>query len=149
MAFLVEYLIVFNIVAFALYAVDKLIACCHCKYSRIPERTLLAASAIGPIGSLIGMIFCCHKTRKAKFWIQNGTFLLLHCYLFVQMIFKKYQLVTDPKIRSDFNMDGFETPGGGGSGGVGSDDDHHHQQQQSRFQFPPESELIEDLHPEL
>ena len=71
------YLILINIITFALYAIDKLNA--KTDSWRISERMLmLFAVAGGSIGALLGMYICRHKTRKAKFKFGIPVILMLH-----------------------------------------------------------------------
>jgi uncharacterized membrane protein YsdA (DUF1294 family) len=54
------------------------------KRRRIPERTLLVASAIGPVGAIAAMQIFHHKTRKVKFllvYLFLGAHLFLLAYL--------------------------------------------------------------------
>jgi uncharacterized membrane protein YsdA (DUF1294 family) len=67
-----------NVLAFALFAVDKLVAKLHAW--RIPESPLLVLAGIGPFGSLAAMIVFRHKTRQAKFYLVP-LFALLHVIL--------------------------------------------------------------------
>ena len=70
------YLILINIITFALYAIDKLNA--KNDAWRISERMLiLFAVAGGSIGALLGMYICRHKTRKPKFKIGVPVILVL------------------------------------------------------------------------
>lgn len=60
------YLILINIIAFAVYGLDKYKAV-HNKW-RIPESQLLLLAALGgTAGALLGMQFFHHKTRKPQF----------------------------------------------------------------------------------
>lgn len=60
------YLAAVNIIAFAVYGIDKSRA--RRKRWRIPEITLIMFAAIGgSIGALVGMFFWHHKTKKLKF----------------------------------------------------------------------------------
>ena len=62
------YLVLINIITFALYAIDKLNA--KTDSWRISERMLiLFAVAGGSVGALLGMYICRHKIRKPKFKI--------------------------------------------------------------------------------
>lgn len=62
------YLVLINIITFALYGIDKLNA--KTDSWRISERMLiLFAVAGGSVGALLGMYICRHKTRKTKFKI--------------------------------------------------------------------------------
>ena len=63
-----QYLVIINILCFIIMGYDKYQAI-HKKW-RIPEITLLSLAIIGGgIGSLLGMIFFHHKTKKIKFMI--------------------------------------------------------------------------------
>jgi uncharacterized membrane protein YsdA (DUF1294 family) len=76
------YLLV-NAAALVMFYMDKRAAVR--KQRRIPERTLLAASAIGPVGALAAMRVFHHKTRKTKFllvYLFLGAHLFLLAYLF-------------------------------------------------------------------
>jgi len=60
------YLLMINIITFALYAIDKINA--KTETWRISERMLiLFAVAGGSVGALLGMYICRHKIRKTKF----------------------------------------------------------------------------------
>ena len=62
------YLVLINIITFALYGIDKLNA--KTESWRISERMLIFfAVAGGSVGALLGMYICRHKTRKTKFKI--------------------------------------------------------------------------------
>ena len=74
------YLMVMNVVAFALYAVDKRRAVQGAW--RIPEKTLLlVAFAGGALGSLLAMHLVHHKTRKWYFAYGVPAFLAFHVVL--------------------------------------------------------------------
>ncbi len=76
------YLILINIITFALYAIDKLNA--KTDSWRISERMLiLFAIAGGAVGALLGMYICRHKTRKAKFKIGVPVILVLQISLVI------------------------------------------------------------------
>ena len=65
---LIVYLVVINIIAFALYGIDKHKA--EKGKWRISENTLIAVAALGGcIGAIAGMTGFHHKTRKKKFSI--------------------------------------------------------------------------------
>jgi len=57
--------IVLNVVAFALYGIDKRRAVRGAW--RIPEAVLLLAAVFGVVGAALGMVVFRHKTRKLKF----------------------------------------------------------------------------------
>ena len=74
-----------NLLAFALYGVDKV----KSKKGawRIPEATLLLVAFLGgSVGALLGMEVFRHKTRHAKFRILVPLFLILHIALAVYMV---------------------------------------------------------------
>lgn len=62
------YLLIINILAFAIYGIDKKKA--KKKKYRIPERTLLWMARLGGgIGSWVGIMTFHHKTKHAKFMV--------------------------------------------------------------------------------
>ena len=62
------YLLIVNLIAFALYSIDKRRAIKH--QFRIPEKTLLWMARIGGgVGSWIGIKVFRHKTKHTKFRI--------------------------------------------------------------------------------
>ena len=70
------YLIVINVLAFALMGIDKSKAKRH--LWRIPEKTLILSAVIGgSVGAILGMRFFHHKTRKARFAIGVPVILLV------------------------------------------------------------------------
>jgi len=76
----VGYLLVINVVAFAMMALDKSYA--QRKKWRIPEATLLGAAFIGgALGELLGMYILRHKTKHLKFTICVPLFLILQIVL--------------------------------------------------------------------
>ena len=76
-----SYLVVINVVAFAIYGLDKKRAI-HDEW-RIPAATLLALAAVGgSVGALFGMQTFHHKTRKPKFKYGVPAMLLVHLALF-------------------------------------------------------------------
>ena len=70
------YLILINVIAFVVYALDK-----HNAKNdswRISERTLIGfAVAGGSVGALLAMNICRHKTRKSKFKIGIPVILIM------------------------------------------------------------------------
>ena len=75
-----------NLLAFALYGIDKLKA--KKGAWRIPESTLLLVAFLGgSLGALLGMELFRHKTKHAKFRVLVPLFLILHIALGVY-IFK-------------------------------------------------------------
>jgi uncharacterized membrane protein YsdA (DUF1294 family) len=76
------YLLLINIITFALYAIDKLNA--KTDSWRISERMLiLFAVAGGSVGALFGMYICRHKTRKPKFKFGVPAILVVQIILIV------------------------------------------------------------------
>ena len=74
-----------NLLAFALYGVDKVKA--KKGAWRIPAATLLLVAFLGgSVGALLGMEVFRHKTRHAKFRILVPLFLILHIALAVYMV---------------------------------------------------------------
>ena len=73
-----------NLLAFALYGIDKRKA--KRGAWRISEVTLLLIAALGgSIGALLGMELFRHKTRHVKFRVLVPLFLILHIALGVYM----------------------------------------------------------------
>ncbi|AXI14407.1 hypothetical protein BC336_0278 [Lactobacillus delbrueckii subsp. bulgaricus] len=58
-------LLLINLIAFALYGIDKAKARMHAW--RIPERLLLTCGLLAPVGSGLGMLAFHHKIRKPYF----------------------------------------------------------------------------------
>jgi len=80
--FLLIYVLIINIVSFAIYGIDKRKAV-EGKW-RIPEATLLFTGFIGgAVGSFIGMKVFRHKTQKPKFRILVPVFILLNIAVIV------------------------------------------------------------------
>lgn len=74
------YLIIVNLLSFSLFGIDKRRS--KKKLWRIPESTLLGISLLGgSLGSIFGMSFFRHKTKKKKFTILVPIFLLINIYL--------------------------------------------------------------------
>ena len=83
---LLAVLLLVNVLAFALYGIDKLKA--KKGAWRIPESTLLLVAFLGgSLGALLGMERSRHKTKHAKFKVLVPLFLILHIALGVY-IFK-------------------------------------------------------------
>ena len=83
---LLAVLLLVNVLAFALYGIDKLKA--KKGAWRIPESTLLLVAFLGgSLGALLGMELFRHKTKHAKFKVLVPLFLILHIALGVY-IFK-------------------------------------------------------------
>lgn len=73
----IDYLILINLIAFFVYAYDKLMA--KMKKSRVRETTLLSLSIFGgALGGFISMILFNHKTKVKRFIIINILMILLY-----------------------------------------------------------------------
>ena len=68
-------LLLINLIAFALYGVDKAKAKRHAW--RIPERLLLTCGLLAPAGSILGMLVFHHKVRKSYFYLAVFTGFIL------------------------------------------------------------------------
>ena len=78
---LIVYLLIINLIGFALMGIDKRKAIHH-KY-RISEKTLFLASLLGgSIGSILGMQTFRHKTKHWYFVIGMPAILILQILLF-------------------------------------------------------------------
>ena len=76
-----SYLVLANLVAFAMYGIDKRRAIKN-KW-RIPEKRLLLAALLGgAFGALWGMILFHHKTKKARFFLTVAVLFVLQVVLF-------------------------------------------------------------------
>ncbi|NLD87869.1 MAG: DUF1294 domain-containing protein [Clostridiales bacterium] len=83
---LFTYLVIVNVVAFVMMAVDKSFAKRGTK--RIPEALLLFCAFIGgTLGELLGMYIIRHKTRHVKFVVLVPLFLVIHVVLIKIFIF--------------------------------------------------------------
>lgn len=77
MDYLVEYLIIINVVTFLVFAVDKKRA--QKRRWRIPEAWLFGLSLIGgSLGGLISMKVMKHKTKKMSFVIGMPLLLIIN-----------------------------------------------------------------------
>lgn len=77
---IVIYLIVLNLIGFALMGIDKRKAQKH--LWRIPEKTLFLASVLGgSVGTLAGMYFFHHKTKHWYFVIGMPAILIIQAGL--------------------------------------------------------------------
>lgn len=80
MKYYLLYLGIINLFSLFCYGIDKWLAI-H-KKNRISEMWLFLLSVIGgPLGSIIGMYFFRHKTKKIKFYFVNYTMLILWIYI--------------------------------------------------------------------
>ena len=74
---LLIYLVIINVVTFAMYGADKMKA--QAGAWRIPEKTLLGLAAIGgSLGAFAGMQFFHHKTKHLNFQIIVPLCLVIH-----------------------------------------------------------------------
>ncbi len=81
---LAAFLVLANLTAFVLFAVDKRRAERH--MWRIPEATLLTAAALGgSLGALLGIHLLRHKTSRLKFTLLVPALLMLHAALFAYL----------------------------------------------------------------
>ena len=75
------YIVLINLLSFLLFGIDKYLAIK--KKRRISEKTLILMMYIGGIvGSLLGMLFFHHKTKKDKFKILVPIFILINIYFY-------------------------------------------------------------------
>jgi uncharacterized membrane protein YsdA (DUF1294 family) len=70
------FLVIMNLVALAIFGIDKLNSKKGAR--RIPESRLLLVAFLGPFGAYAGMLLFRHKTREIKF-------LLVPLFLFIQV----------------------------------------------------------------
>lgn len=76
-----------NVIAFALYGMDKWKA--KKDKWRVPESTLLGIALLGgSLGALLGMQLFRHKTKHWKFKILVPVFLLLHIALVGALVYR-------------------------------------------------------------
>lgn len=81
------YLLLINLLSFALYGIDKHKAQKHAY--RIPEKVLILSTVLGGgIGALLGMHVFHHKTRKPLFYIGVPVILVLEICIAVYAIQK-------------------------------------------------------------
>ncbi len=82
MAALTAWLIPANVVAFAVFCLDKALA--RAQKLRVPEAVLFAlALAGGALGALLGMLVARHKTAKRSFQWTLGVLLFLEAALLI------------------------------------------------------------------
>ena len=81
MKYLLFYLIGINIVSFVIYGIDKLLAIGNKR--RVRELFLHVLSLFGGcLGSVGGMLFFRHKTKKIRFYVWNMLMIILWLYIF-------------------------------------------------------------------
>ena len=87
---LLIYLIIINIITFAMYGLDKRKAIRH-KW-RVPESTLIMAAWIGgAVGAVLGMVVFHHKTLKWKFRVLVPAALVVWAILVIVLLKHTYQ----------------------------------------------------------
>lgn len=70
------YLLFINLFSFVIYGIDKFLA--RKNMRRISEKFLFFLGALGGMaGSILGMLFWHHKTKKIYFYILNISFLII------------------------------------------------------------------------
>ena len=88
---IVIYLLIINIVTFALYGIDKWKAI-HNKW-RIREATLLITAFIGgSLGAFIAMQTFRHKTRKWYFKYTIPVMLVVHVIVLILLVVKLHNM---------------------------------------------------------
>lgn len=87
MKYILIYLVMINIFAFALMGIDK--AKAKKNKRRIPEKTLFLFAIIGgSIGSIAGMQVFRHKTKHMSFVIGMPAILILQLVVVYLLVFK-------------------------------------------------------------
>ncbi|MBO4610084.1 MAG: DUF1294 domain-containing protein [Lachnospiraceae bacterium] len=82
---IIAWYVIISVISFAMYGIDKKKAVKG--QWRIPEATLLLTGLIGgAVGSLIGMKFFHHKTKKPLFFILVPVFVLLHVLIIAFLV---------------------------------------------------------------
>lgn len=88
---LLEYLIIVNLIGFALMGIDKYKA--KKRAFRIPEATLFIVAIIGgSIGSIIGMYAFRHKTRHWYFVYGMPAILILQILLIALLLHAPFEI---------------------------------------------------------
>ena len=78
---MVEYLLIINMIAFAMMGIDKWKA--KNKKWRIPEKQLMLIAILGGAsGSIIGMQWFRHKTKKTKFNLGLPLLLMIQILIY-------------------------------------------------------------------
>ena len=86
---IIIYGIVINLIAFAMYGIDKLRA--RRGGRRTPERILLIMSAIGgSMGAIVAMQLLRHKTQHAQFHYGVPAMLLIHATVMIYILLRFY-----------------------------------------------------------
>lgn len=93
LVFIVFYYIVINLVAFALYGIDKYKA--KKGKWRTPESVLLIFAILGgALGALAGMHLFRHKTLKKKFTVTIPIFIVIHLLIIAFFAVTTLQIIT-------------------------------------------------------
>lgn len=83
--FIFIYLVIVNIITFAMYGIDKKRAVKN--QWRIPENTLLGAAFIGgSFGAFAGMQVFRHKTKHGMFRILVPAYMIVHIIIIVFLV---------------------------------------------------------------
>lgn len=78
--FIYIYLLIINVIAFALMGIDKKRAVRHAY--RIPEKTLFLSALLGgSVGAILGMQYFRHKTKHPSFQLGMPGILLVQIIL--------------------------------------------------------------------
>lgn len=86
-ALLAAYLVLVNLAAFFLYALDKRRA--RRRMWRVPESMLLLVAALGgSLGALLGIHLLRHKTKHLKFTLLVPALLLAHAAVFPYLFWR-------------------------------------------------------------
>ncbi|MDO5125752.1 MAG: DUF1294 domain-containing protein [Ruminococcus sp.] len=81
------YLLAINVIAFAVYGIDKLKAK-HNRW-RTPESTLILLAAFGgSVGAFVAMRLFRHKTKHPKFNICIPMFIIIHVAITAYLILR-------------------------------------------------------------
>ena len=84
---MIKYILLWNIVVFVVYGLDKLFAKIKCR--RIPEKVLILLAFMGgSVGAFLGMQVFRHKIRKNKFKILVPLALVINVFLLIVIINK-------------------------------------------------------------
>lgn len=88
MNYFLYYLVFLNIFSFFIYGIDKHNAVK--KKWRISELFLYFLAVVGGVfGCILGMKTFRHKTRKLKFHLLNGAFLVIWIYFIIEIFFRR------------------------------------------------------------
>lgn len=81
---MIRYIIIINVIAFISMGLDKYYA--KKNKWRISEMTLFfLAIILGSVGSILGMKYFHHKTKKKKFIIFMPLILIIQIYIFLNL----------------------------------------------------------------